>query len=76
MALKMSMAKSTAEGLTLQECERSSGQNKPPISYIPEKDAIQDTTHDRTLNVKVSDKMQLTVTVFHQGTSEQFLGLT
>ena len=75
---KMSTAKSTPEGLKTQECEKSSGQSKPPISYIPEKDAIQDTiqdtTHDHTLKVKVSDKMQLTITVFHEGIPEQFLG--
>ncbi len=44
-----------------------------PVSYIPEKDAAQDATHDHTMKVRVSEKMQLTVTVFHQGTPEQFL---
>ena len=47
---------------------------KPPIFYILEKDAIQDTIYDRTLKVKVSNKMQLAITVFHQITPEQFLG--
>ncbi len=71
---KMSLAKSAPDGLKPQECDRSSGRSKLPISYIPEKDAIQDTTHDCTLQVKVLDKMHFTITVFHQGTSELFLG--
>jgi hypothetical protein len=56
-ALPMSTSKSIPEGLNPQECERSSGQSEPPVSYIPEKDAVQDTTHDCTMKVKVSDKM-------------------
>ena len=70
---RMSTAKSIPEVLKPQECERSFGRSKPPVSYIPEKDAVQDTTHDCTMKVKVSDKMQLTVTIFHQGTTEQLL---
>ena len=70
---RMLTAKSIPEGLKPQECERSSGRSKPPVSYIPEKDAAQDATHDRTMKVRVSEKLQLTVTVFHQGTPEQFL---
>jgi hypothetical protein len=69
----MLTAKSTPEGLKPQECERSSGRSKPPVSYIPKKDDAQDATHDCTTKVKVSEKMQLTVTVFHQRTPEQFL---
>ncbi len=70
---RMLTTKSIPEGLKPQECERSSGRSKPPVSYIPEKDAAQDATHDRTMKVRVSKKMQLTVTVSHQGTPEQFL---
>ncbi len=33
----------------------------------------EDTTHDCTMKVKVTERMQLTVTVFHQETPEQFL---
>ena len=69
----MLTSKSIPEGLKPQECERSTGRSKPPISYIPERDAAQDATHDRTMKVRVSEKLQLTVTVFHQGTPEQFL---
>lgn len=69
---KISTAQSTPEVLKPQECERRSGQSMPPISYILEKDTIKDTTHDLTMKVKVSDKMQLTFTDFHQGTPEQF----
>ena len=62
--------KSIPEGLKPQECERGD-RIKPPIAYIPEKEIIE--SQDRTLKIKVSDGMHLTVTVFHQGTPEQFL---
>ena len=67
---KMSTMKSIPEGLKPQECERG-GRIKPPIAYIPEKEIIE--SQDRTLKIKVSDDMHLTVTVFDQGTPEQFL---
>jgi len=66
----MSTTKSIPEGLKPQECERG-GHIKPPIAYIPEKDIAEG--QDRTVKIKVSDDMHLTVTVFHQGTPEQFL---
>ena len=54
---KMSTSKSSPEGIKPQECERSSGRSKPPISYIP---AAMDTP--KVINkVKVSDKMTLSV---------------
>ena len=44
---------------------------QPPITYIPEKDLIK--SQDFTLKIKVSNDMYLTITIFHQGTPEQFL---
>ncbi len=65
----MSTSKSSPEGLKPQECERSSGRSKPPISYIP---TAMDTT--KVINkIKVSNKMTLSVTVFDEGSPEQFL---
>ena len=65
----MSTRKSNPEGLKPQECKRSSRRSKPPISYIP---AAIDSL--KVINkVKVSDKMTLSVTIFHEGTPEQFL---
>ncbi len=65
----MSTNKSTPEGLKPQECERSSGRSKPPISYIP---TAMDTP--KVINkVKVSDKMTLSVAIFNEGSPEQFL---
>ncbi len=65
----MSTSKSSPEGLKPQECERSSGRAKPPISYIP---AAMDTP--KVINkVKVSDKLTLSITVFDEGSPEQFL---
>jgi hypothetical protein len=66
---KMSSSKSSPEGLKPSECERSSGRTKPPISYIP---AAMDTP--KVINkVKVSDKLTLSITVFDEGSPEQFL---
>ena len=66
----MSTTKSIPEGLKPHECERGS-HIKPSITYIPEKEIVK--SQDCTLKIKVSDDMHLTVTVFHQGTTEQFL---
>ena len=64
----MLTSKSSPEGLKPQECEWSSG-SKPPISYIP---TAMDTT--KVINkIKVSNKMTLSVTVFDEGSPEQFL---
>ena len=65
----MSTSKSVSEGLKPQECKRSAGRVKPPIPYIP---AAQ-SSNDTIMKVKVSDKMMLSVSVFHMGTPEQFL---
>ncbi len=65
----MSTSKSNPEGLKPQECERSSRRSKPPISYIP---AAMDIP--KVINkVKVSDKMTLSVTIFNEGSPDQFL---
>ncbi len=65
----MSLSKSSPEGFRPSECERSSGRTKPPISYIP---AAMDTP--KVINkVKVSDKLTLSITVFDEGSPEQFL---
>ena len=66
---KMSNSKSNPEGLKPQECERSSGRSKPPISYI----SIAMDTPKVINKVKVSDKMTLSVAVFNEGSPEQFL---
>jgi hypothetical protein len=68
--IKMSTAKFIPEGLKPQECERD-GRIKLPIAYIPEKDTVEG--QGRTLKIKVSEDMHLTVPIFHQGTPEQFL---
>ena len=65
----MSTSKSIPIGLKPQECKRSAGWIKPPIPYIP---AAQ-SSNDTIMKVKVSDKMMLSVSVFHMGTPEQFL---
>jgi hypothetical protein len=66
---KMSTNKSSPEGLMPQECERSSGRSKPPISYIP---AAMDTS--KVINkVKVSEKMILSVAVSNEVSPDQFL---
>ena len=65
----MSTNKSTPEGLKPQECERSSGRNKQPISYIP---TAMDTP--KVINkIMVSNKMTLSVAIFNEGSPDQSL---
>ena len=66
----MTITKSIPEGLKHQECEKGN-HIKSPIAYIPEKEIVK--SQDHTLKIKVSDDMHLTITIFHQGTPEQFL---
>jgi len=67
------VSKSVPNGLKPQECERSPGQNKPPIPYISEKDTIQDTSSDSMMKIMLSNKAELRVIVFNQGSLEHFL---
>jgi len=74
VALKrMISSKSVLDGLKPQEHERSPGWNKPPIPYIPEMDIIQDTSSNLTRKIMLPNKVELRVTVFSQGSPEQFL---
>ena len=65
----MSTTTSIPEGLKPHECEGGS-HIKPLISYIPEQEIVE--SQDHNLKIKVSDDMHLTITVFNQGTPEQF----
>ena len=69
----MISSKSVPNGIKPQECERSPWWNKTPILYIPEKDAIQDTSSGHTVKIMLSNKVELRMTVFSQGSLEQFL---
>jgi hypothetical protein len=66
--------KSVPDGFKPQECERSPGWNKLPILYIPDKDTIQDISFDCTMKIMLPNKVELRVTMFSQGSPEQFLG--
>jgi hypothetical protein len=39
----MSLAKVVPKGIRDKECQRFSLQEHPPVPYVPEKDAIQET---------------------------------
>jgi hypothetical protein len=64
---RMATSKSAPCGLKPQECERSPGQNKPPIPYNPEKDTIRDTSSDHMMKILLPNKVELRATVFNQG---------
>ena len=66
----MSTAKFIPKGLKPQACGRGRHM-KPPIAYIPERDIVDSPYH--TLKIKVSHYMHIKVTIFHEGTPEQFL---
>ena len=41
--------------------------------YVPEKDTFQDSSSDHTMKIMLPNKVELRVTMFSQGSLEQFL---
>jgi hypothetical protein len=73
----MSLAKSVPKGLKSRKCKRTKLCEPPPISYIPEKDKVQEeVTRLRNLQIKTSLEKDATLNfpVWHKnGTKEAFL---
>ena len=75
---KMSMAKSTPEGLKVVECKCGMGGKNAPIRYIPEQDPVQDALEKtkKTTYFKLTlpnTGNELKVTIWASGTPKQFL---
>ncbi len=73
----MSLAKSVPKGLNPQECEQTKLREPPPVSYIPEKDKVQEEVAKlQNLQIKTSLEKDTTLNfpVWHEnGTHEAFL---
>ena len=74
-ATRMSHAKVAPDRRKPQECERNAGRSKPPISYIPKKDVIQEAIDSSAnmLKLILPHKVELRIPVWSKGTPEQFL---
>ena len=74
---KMSLSKAVPEGLKDMECEHGLGGKHSPISYIPEKDPIQEaleTKHQPTpLKLTLPDGSEMRKMRWALGTPEHFL---
>ena len=71
----MSLAKAVPEGLKDQECEKGSRAKRPPIPYVPVVDPVQDVVNskERPMKIKLPDKTEIQVPIWHSGTPEAFL---
>ena len=73
---EMSKSKSVPDGLRDQECERGSRTKRPPISYVPAVDPVQDAvsgTKKYPLKIKLPDNTEFSVPIWNTGTPEAFL---
>ena len=70
----MSNAKFAPDGLKQSECERNINY-RPPIPYIPEKDAVSEALNEKssTIKVKLQDGMEQHLSIWTGGTPEEFL---
>jgi hypothetical protein len=73
----MSLAKSVPEGLKPRECKHTKLCEPPPVSYMPDKDEVQEEVAKlRNLQIKTSLEKDTTLNfpVWHKsGTREAFL---
>ena len=68
------MSKAVLDGLKPQECKQGTGRVKPPISYIPEKDELQEAVETTTsTKLTLLTKMELRVSVWSRCTPEKFI---
>ena len=72
---KMSAQKSSPKDLKEIEVEHGSRNLRPPIPYIPVVDQVQESilTKDSSLKIKLPDKTEFSVAIWHSGTPEAFL---
>ncbi len=72
----MSLAKNAPKGLKDCECKKITLPNRPPISYVPEKDCVQDTVSAlkaESLMTKIGKGVELWVPIWHSGMRKAFL---
>ena len=72
----MTKSKSVPDGVRDQDCERGSCTKRPPISYVPAVDPVQDAvsgTKKYPLKIKLPDNTEFSVPIWNTGTPEAFL---
>ncbi len=73
----MSLAKAVRKGIRDKECKRFVLREHPPVPYVPEKDAIQETVFslksDQSLKTTIWEDAELCLPIWHCGTREAFL---
>ena len=72
----MSNTKSVPKGLKDTECKKSTCKGRPPISYIPVIDEVQDALakdKKKPLSIRLEDKTSFSATIWDNGTPEAFL---
>ncbi len=71
-----SLAKAAPDGLKDRECEKMALRERPPISYVPEKNSVQETVSsykDNHLKTLIKECTELRVPIWHSGIRKAFL---
>jgi hypothetical protein len=65
------------KGIKDRECARFALRERPPVSYVPEKDPVQETVSllksDQSLKTKIGIDAELRLPIWHCRTREAFL---
>jgi len=72
----MSASKSVPEGLKNQECEKGNRKKRPPISYVPVVNEVQEAIakgKEYSYKIKLPDKTKFSVPIWDTGTQGAFL---
>ncbi len=72
----MSLVKTALDGLKDRKCKRMALHEPPTISYVPEKDSVQDrdsSFKDNHLKTLINKGTELRVPIWHSGTHKAFL---
>jgi hypothetical protein len=73
----MSLAKAVPEGIKDRECKRFALREYPPVSYVPEKDPVQETVSllksNQSLKMTIGADAELHLPIWHCGTRKAFL---
>jgi hypothetical protein len=73
----MSLAKAVPKGIKDNKCKRFALQEHPPVPYVPEKDAIQETVSalksDQSLKTTIGEDAELRIPIWHTVRREAFL---
>jgi hypothetical protein len=72
----MSASKSVPEGLKNQECKKGNWKKRPPITYVPVVNEVQEAIakgKEYSYKIKLPNKTEFSVPIWDTGTQEAFL---